>query len=47
MEPTNFTNPLKDIVIRTAYYAALGLLVAQSVDNSRRTVNWAFKKLLK
>lgn len=47
MDPTNFTNPLKDILIRTAYYATLGLLVAQSVENSRRTVNWVFKKMLK
>jgi hypothetical protein len=42
MEPTN---PLRDIVFRTAYYAVLGLLVAQSVDSSRRTVDWVFKKL--
>lgn len=38
-------NPMKMIVKTTAYYAILGLLVAQSVDQSRRIVDWAFNKL--
>lgn len=35
------TNPMKDVIFKTAYYAAIGFLV----EISRRTVDGVFKKL--
>jgi hypothetical protein len=35
------TNPMKDVIVKTAYYAAIGLLV----EISRRTVDSVFKNL--
>lgn len=38
-------NPMREIIKSTVYYAIFGLLVAHSVDSSRRVVDWAFNKL--